>query len=115
MTMNCTKLALAVIQRHNHAFWTCKAMENATKHTAISGLSSRTYSCGGEGALFGRCGDASISTLGAACGLGTFEKNLRIPSFLVNSISSSEGTDDRSDRSEESSDMMVVVWLSRFG
>lgn len=76
------------------------------KHTAISGLSAKTYSCGGDGSLFGRGGDAS--TLRAADGFGAFEKNLRIPSFSVGgSLSSSDGTEDRSEESSEE----AMMWL----
>lgn len=74
--------------------------------TAISVLSANTYSCGGEGSRFGRGGEAS---LGAALDLaGTFEKNLRIPSFLVNwrSFSSSEGAEESP---EDSLSLMLVV------
>lgn len=67
----------------------------------MSGLSARTYSCGGEGSRFGRGGDSGA--FGAADGAGAFEKNLRIPFFLVNlrSVSMSEGTSDSSDDSSE--------------
>jgi len=43
-------------------------------------------------------------------GAGTFEKNLRMPSFLVNwrSVSSSDGTEESS---EDSSELMLVVGL----
>jgi len=48
--------------------------------------------------------------VGAAPGFGAFEKNLRMPFFLVNcSVSSSEGTEDSS---EESSSLMVVELCS---
>jgi hypothetical protein len=65
----------------------------------MSGLSANTYSWGGDGSLFARGGD--FGALGAAPGLGAFEKNLRIPSFLVNcrSLSSSEGTEESADDS----------------
>lgn len=75
--------------------------------TAMSGLSANTYSCGGEGSRFGRGGEAS--TLGFADEVGgALEKNLRIPSFLVNwrSVSSSDGTEESS---EESSELMLLV------
>jgi len=71
----------------------------------MSGLSANTYSWSGEGSRFGRGGD--LGTGGAAApGFGVFEKNLRMPFFLVNcKVSSSEGTEDSS---EESSSLMVV-------
>jgi len=70
----------------------------------MSGLSANTYSWSGEGSRFGRGGD--LGTGGAAPGFGAFEKNLRMPFFLVNcKVSSSEGTEDSS---EESSSLMVV-------
>lgn len=77
----------------------------------MSGLSARTNSCGGEGA---RCFLGGDSILGAVPGCGAFEKNLRIPSFFFNcrSVSTSEGT---SDRSEESAELMVVVLLYEVG
>lgn len=76
----------------------------------MSGLSDRTYSCGGEGSLSGGGGDES-SFLGFSVFLGlTFEKNFSIPPFFFSwrSLSSSEGTEDSS---EESSDnMMLMLW-----
>jgi hypothetical protein len=77
--------------------------------TEISGLSARTYSCGGEGSRGGGGGEAS--TLGTFGLVGTFEKNLRIPSFFLSCKSSSisEGTDERSERSEESS-AILLLW-----
>jgi hypothetical protein len=83
--MNYGDTALARIQSQNRAFCTRKIIKDATidaGHTAMSGLSASTYSWGGEGSRFGRGGDAS--TAGASVGLGTLEKNLRIPFFLVN-------------------------------
>lgn len=79
--------------------------------TARSGLSARTYSCGGEGSLFGRGGEASTLAWGAL--RGALEKNLRIPSFLANCrfVSSSDGTSLRTEESSEesSADILVVV------
>lgn len=80
--------------------------------TARSGLSARTYSCGGESSLFGRGGEASTLAWGAL--RGALEKNLRIPSFLDNwrSVSSSDG---REERSEESSAIFTVVVMVILG
>ena len=45
--------------------------------TAMSGLSARTYSCGGEGSRFGRGG---VFSLGSKAGsLSTLWKNFRMP------------------------------------
>jgi hypothetical protein len=73
--------------------------------TAISGLSARVDICSGEGSRLRR-GGGDISTRGTASDLGTFEKNLRIPSFFFNcrSISSSDGADDKSEESD-------IFWL----
>lgn len=71
--------------------------------TAISGLSANTNSCGGDGSRT-LCGGGEGS--GAWVGLGTLEKNLRIPSFLVNCNSSSDGTEESS---EESESVIVIV------
>lgn len=94
-----------------NAFKTRKFIGNATINlvlTAMSGLSASTYSWGGEGSRFGRGGDAS--TLDSELGRGALEKNFRIPSFLVNwrLVSSSDGTEDRS---EESSELMLLVFI----
>lgn len=74
--------------------------------TATSGLSAKTYSCGGDGSRLGRGGDSAFG-LEVAAG-AALEKNLRIPSFFVNcrSVSTSDGT---SDNSEDSSELMLVV------
>lgn len=72
----------------------------------MSGLSAKTYSCGGEGSLSGGGGDESAFLF---LGL-TLEKNFSIPPFFFSwrSLSSSEGTDESS---EESSDiMMLMLW-----
>lgn len=77
----------------------------------MSGLSAKTYSCGGEGALF-RGGDASL----AISPLGAFEKNLSIPFFSMggSSGSDSEGgggeREEREDKSEASSLAIVAAW-----
>jgi len=72
----------------------------------MSGLSASTYSWGGDGSLL-RGGVEALR--GWVEGLGTFGKNLRIPSFFCNcrSVSTSDGTEERSELS--SSDMVVVV------
>lgn len=79
----------------------------------MSGLSDKTYSCGGEGSLSGGGGDES-AFLGFSVVLGlTLEKNFRIPPFFFSwrSLSSSEGTEESS---EESSDiMMLMLWCDQ--
>ena len=81
----------------------------------MSGLSARTYSCGGEGSRLGRGGEASGESLRAmALFLSTLWKNLRIPCFSSNwtSDSSSEGGGERDEideSSEESSSAMLSV------
>lgn len=79
--------------------------------TARSGLSARTYSCGGEGSLFGRGGEASTLAWGAL--RGALEKNFRIPSFFANwrLVSSSDGTEERSEESSDILEVVVVVVL----
>lgn len=70
----------------------------------MSGLSAKTYSCGGEGSLGG--GEGEAGALGAAGFLETLEKNLSMPSFFSSFRSSiSEGADESSD--ESSSDIML--------
>jgi hypothetical protein len=74
----------------------------------MSGLSARTYSCGGEGSRFGG-GDSD-----------SFLKYLVMPtgsSTAIGATSSSEGgADDRDERSESERDMLdMVVLLSRWG
>ena len=82
----------------------------AETRTAISGLSARTYSWGGEGSLLGRGG---VASLGSSSGfLSTLWKNFRIPCRRSNWISDSslEGGADREeidDKSEESSSAML--------
>jgi hypothetical protein len=70
-------------------------------------LSANTNSCGGEGALsfLGRGGGDDLPV-----GLGAFEKNFNIPSFLVNckSLSTSEGTEERDD--SESEAILCKLW-----
>ncbi len=51
--------------------------------TAMSGLSERTYSCGGLGSLLTRGGEAALTLAVSEAG-GAFEKNFKMPSFLVN-------------------------------
>ena len=73
-------------------------------------MSANTYSWGGEGSLL-RLGGEEI--LGSALDAGAFEKNLRMPSLLLNwrSISSSEGTEERS----EESSVDMLLWKVFFG
>lgn len=77
--------------------------------TAMSGLSAKVYSCGGEGDLLRGGGDGSLTFCVAFWPLGALLKNFRMPFFLgwsSGSESTSEGTgerDDNEDRSEESS------------
>ena len=73
----------------------------------MSGLSAKTYSCGGEGSLSGGGGDESAFLGFSVLGL-TLEKNFSIPPFFLSwrSLSSSEGTEESS---EESSDIMVLM------
>jgi hypothetical protein len=70
----------------------------------MSWLSARTYSCGGEGSLFGLGGEASFG--GCAEGGGTFEKNFNIPFCFLTISSSSDGADDSPE--ESAGELMVV-------
>ena len=82
-----------------------KSAERANKgisRTAMSGLSARQKTWSGEGSRFLRGWGTSTATLDGV-GLGAaFEKNLRIPSFCVNSrsCSTSEGAEDKSEESD---------------
>lgn len=73
----------------------------------MSGLSARTNSWGGDGARCFRGGEATSTLSTALPGRGAFEKNLRMPSFLVNwrSFSTSDGTEESS---EDSSPELIV-------
>lgn len=75
----------------------------------MSGLSARTYSCGGDGDRLRAGCDGS----GADCP-ESFGKNLRSPGLALVSSSLSEGAgdrDDRDERSEESSSgAMLGLW-----
>jgi hypothetical protein len=80
-----------------------KTRTRAEMRTAMSGLSARTYSCGGEGSRFGRGG---VFSLGSRAGfLSTLWKNFRMPWRSSNwmSDSSSEGGSE-SEETEESSE-----------
>lgn len=79
--------------------------------TAMSGLSARTYSWGGEGSLLGRGGEV---VLGSRAGfLSTLWKNFKMPLWRSNwmSDSSSEGgggeREEIDDNSEESSSAIL--------
>ena len=81
----------------------------------MSGLSARTYSCGGEGDRFRGGGDGSLG--GSSDSLG---KNLKIPepvldgvASLSSSSSSSEGAGDRDDNEESSEDSSSAAMLGR--
>lgn len=81
--------------------------------TAISGLSARTYSCGGDGERLRGGGDGSLG----GCS-DSFGKNFRMPdldlvvaSSLLSSSSTSDGTgdsDDKDERSDESSSAFML-------
>lgn len=79
----------------------------------MSGLSAKTYSCGGEGSLF-RGGEASFSA--GMSPLRVFEKNFSMPFFSCgssDSMSDSDGgggeRDEREDKSERSSLAIFVA------
>jgi hypothetical protein len=80
--------------------------------TAISGLSAKTYSCGGDGS---RLGLGGVFSLGSRAGfLSTLWKNFRMPWRSSNwmSDSSSEGGSEREEieeSSEDSSSAILVV------
>lgn len=86
------------------------------KRTAMSGLSARTYSCGGDGDRFLGGGDGDLGDCS-----DTLEKNFRMPPFLgapaslPASSSSSEGTgesEESEERSEESSSEAILQCLA---
>lgn len=87
-------------------------------HTAISGLSARTYSCGGDGDRLRGGGDGSFGDCSDSLG-----KNFRIPdldfegSRTPDSSSSSEGVGDNEDSDESSEESspadMLGGWLRR--
>lgn len=80
----------------------------------MSGLSSKTFSCGGEGDLLRGGGEGSLTTAGFFP-LASLGKKFKMPPFFVSASASasdsmSEGTgdsDDSEDNSEESSSAIL--------
>ena len=82
----------------------------------MSGLSARTYSCGGDGDLLRGGGDGSLG--GCFDSLG---KNFKMPapastapSSLSSSNSTSDGTGDRDDKEERSDESSSAVMMGLF-
>ena len=93
----------------NHFLWQNSAGQASSKRllTGISGLSARTYSCGGDA---GRFFSGGLSTVGAEVIAPVFKKNLAIPLDCASrKLSPSEDGGD--DSGDESLNDIGLMWL----